>query len=345
MKITNLVFAFNLVATLCFSQTTLIPVTFIIEDFDTHKEIVAALVTVRQTALTQPTLANGKVKFENVPVGEIEYYIMKEGYQFGTGRVNVSSDLKTNNFRIPISKLDDKKILVTGEVSDAEGRDLKDAMVEVKIADQVRTVMSDASGNYSLDIAPSTKFPTSTMRIEVKKGDCKKIETVDIPRTNVVYKDFKLECSSQTNPPNPIKTNEVTNGSKPVSQKYTFEDGDFLFELTECKRQGNIVEFLISITAKKQDLTIDVTSWNTNNKYTHFFDNLGNEYKPSILKISNKTSKTGIIQTLIAKTPSVMTMIFDNTQIDAKTVTLLEVFYKVQHGDKRSLQFRGIEIK
>jgi len=197
MKIINLIFAFNLIADICLSQTTLVPVTFIIEDFDSHKEIVAALVTVRQTALTQPTLANGKVRFENVPVGEIEYYISKEGYQFETGRVNVSSDIKTNNFRIPISKLDDKKILVTGEVTDSEGRDLKDAWVEVKIADQVRTVMSDASGNYSLDIAPSTKFPTSTMRIEVKKGDCKKTGTVDIPRTNVVYKDFKLDCTTE----------------------------------------------------------------------------------------------------------------------------------------------------
>lgn len=143
------------------AQTTLVKVIFTVEDFDTRKGMPGALVQIRQTASTQPTLADGKVTFNNVPVGEIEYFIMKEGYQFETGRVNVSTDEKTNIFRISISKIDDKKILVTGEVTDSEGRDLKDALVEVKIADQVRTVTTDASGNYSADIAPSSKFPTS----------------------------------------------------------------------------------------------------------------------------------------------------------------------------------------
>ena len=178
-------FPFLFLCLLCVSsesiaQTTLVKVIFTVEDFDTHKGMPGALVQVRQTASTQPTLADGKVTFNNVPVGEIEYYIMKEGYQFETGRVNVSTDEKTNIFRIPISKIDDKKILVTGEVTDSEGRDIKDALVEVKIADQVRTVTTDASGNYSADIAPSAKFPSSTMRIEVKKGDCiirRKVDT------------------------------------------------------------------------------------------------------------------------------------------------------------------------
>lgn len=194
MKIANLIFALNFVSIVSFSQTTLVPVTFIIEDFDTHEEIVAALVTVRQTALTQPTLANGKVKFDNVPVGEIEYYIGKEGYQFETGRVNVSSDIKTNNFRIPISKLDDKKILITGEISDSEGHDLQDAIVEVKITDKIESTKTDASGNFSIRIAPNDKYPSENLRIEVKKDGCKLIETIEIPRTNVVYRDFKLVC-------------------------------------------------------------------------------------------------------------------------------------------------------
>jgi len=290
MKIINLIFAFNLIADICLSQTTIVPVTFIIEDFDSHKEIVAALVTVRQTALTQPTLANGKVKFENVPVGEIEYYIMKEGYQFGTGRVNVSSDIKTNNFRIPISKLDDKKILVTGEVSDAEGRDLKDVMVEVKIADQVRTVMSDASGNYSLDIAPSIKYPASTMRIEVKKGDCKKTENVDIPKTNVVYKDFKLDCAieSSENPEKSKKALASINGN-PVTQ--TIDNVKLI--VTKFEQVGSKATFYFTLENLSEAKSI--RQWHVHPNFSSMNDQKGNSYECQRIVLGNEQGKINLI--------------------------------------------------
>ncbi|MBK8920256.1 MAG: hypothetical protein IPM81_01920 [Saprospirales bacterium] len=176
-----------------------------------------ALVTVRQTAATQPTLADGKVTFNNVPVGEIEYFIMKEGYQFETSRVNVSTDEKTNIFRIPVSKIDDKKILVTGEVTDGEGRDVKDALVEVKIADQISTVKTDASGNYAVSIIPNPEFRSSQVKIEVKKGECKKTEIVDLPLGNVINKDFRLDCNSQQ-PANDGGRSKETSQTDPVGE-------------------------------------------------------------------------------------------------------------------------------
>lgn len=312
----RLIFCFNLITTICVSQTTLVPVTFIIEDFDTHKEVVAALVTVRQTALTQPTLANGKVKFENVPVGEIEYYISKEGYQFETGRVNISSDIKTNNFRIPISKLDDKKILVTGEVSDAEGRDLKDAMVEVKIADQVRTVMSDASGNYSLDIAPSTKFPTTTMRIEVKKGDCKKTETVDIPRTNVVYKDFKLECNSIVTPTETSKKPDDKKNTDKIYAKKSIDEVEV--RITGFEQSGNAFKLFFEWENKSiVDPKKEITLWGTDGNLQ---DQDSNSFGSSRMRVGNV--ETGVVNLIQGNT----TKGFIEFEVGNQKITKINLF-------------------
>lgn len=217
MRIALLFLCMLVISSKSISQTTLVKVIFIVEDFDTHKGMAGALVTVRQTAATQPTLADGKVTFNNVPVGEIEYFIMKEGYQFETSRVNVSTDEKTNIFRIPVSKIDDKKILVTGEVTDGEGRDVKDALVEVKIADQISTVKTDASGNYAVSIIPNPEFRSSQVKIEVKKGECKKTEIVDLPLGNVINKDFRLDCNSQQ-PANDGGRSKETSQTDPVGE-------------------------------------------------------------------------------------------------------------------------------
>lgn len=283
MRIALLLLTLLFISSESIAQTTLVKVVFIVEDFETHKGIAGALVTVRQTASTQPTLADGKVTFNNVPVGEIEYFIMKEGYQFETGRVNVSTDEKTNIFRIPISKIDDKKILVTGEVTDSEGRDLKDAWVEVKIADQVRTVMTDASGNYSADIAPNPKFPSSTMRIEVKKGDCKKTETVDIPRTNVVYKDFKLDCKTGTVVLDPPSTEKLG----------TLTADNYKIIVTKFEQVGNKATFYYTLENLSEAQS--VREWHVHRNFSSLIDQKGNSYDCQKVVIGNSEDRLNLI--------------------------------------------------
>lgn len=323
------------------AQTTLVKVIFTVEDFDTRKGMPGALVQIRQTASTQPTLADGKVTFNNVPVGEIEYFIMKEGYQFETGRVNVSTDEKTNIFRISISKIDDKKILVTGEVTDSEGRDLKDALVEVKIADQVRTVTTDASGNYSADIAPSSKFPTSSMRIEVKKGDCKKTETVDIPRTNVVYKDFKLDCKN-----NPIEGKPNTNGNNQTgttssSQKMT--KGYLTFELISSIQSGETVECTIKIISKDRD--IDILMFRQKVKIV---TQNGNEFEVAQIRLGDKISQgnawTPVTKGLVEGIPINCVLVFNGVKENVSQIPKFETHFHTPDLDWFQLIFRNVKL-
>lgn len=320
MKLNALLFLFGLSATVGVSQTTLVSTTFIIDDFDSHKEIVGALVSVRQVALTLPTLAGGKVRFDNVPVGEIEYYIMKEGYQFETGRVNVSTDVKTNVFRVALSKLDDKKILVTGEVTDGEGRDLKDAWVEVKIADQVRTVTTDASGNYSADIAPSVKYPSSMMRIEVKKGDCKKSETVDIPRNNVVYKDFKLDCKAGSKEPSESTDKTKKTSPQPAIAKFTKEN--WVFEVIACTQSDDRVECNVRVTSIGQDHDLRP------NGSKRIISSTGNEYQLTEIKLGDKINQE---KSFVANVPVNCLFVATNVSENIDVIAKLEVFFTIDN--------------
>jgi hypothetical protein len=328
MRFTLLFLSLLFISSESIAQTTLVKVIFIVEDFDTHKGVAGALVTVRQTASTQPTLADGKVTFSNVPVGEIEYFIMKEGYQFETGRVNVSTDEKTNVFRIPISKIDDKKILVTGEVTDGEGRDVKDAWVEVKIADQVRTVMTDASGNYSVDIAPSIKFSSTTMRIEVKKGDCKKTEMVDIPRTNVVYKDFQLNCKME-NKNEELKNNQTSSICDPESAPFQGGERGLSFSLCKCYYYNNKVACPIRVINQTKEIISTSIQVTGNYSNTRIFLDLGKVYLSTSGTILNPfLNSQGWIEG--AKIPTtkngvMLTIFFDKVQTSSKLIEGLEI--------------------
>jgi hypothetical protein len=188
-----------------------VPVVFIVSDFATSRTISNAQVSVRQAGwATKLTDSNGKVSFDNVPVGAINFIVTKDGYQLYEGEQNLSSEVKSNTFKIPLTSIPTTKdkILVTGEVIDKDGRDIEGAWVEVKAANIVQNGLTDKSGNYSIEISLNTGYTVSNLAIEAKKGDCKVKQNVDIPRGNVVYKDIKLDCAAEDEK-NPDKTSEV----------------------------------------------------------------------------------------------------------------------------------------
>ncbi len=309
------------------SQTA-VPVVFIIDDADAHKDIVGAMVSIKQTGYnTKPTGANGKVSFENVPVGEIEYNIMKEGYQFNTGRVNVSSETKSNTFRVSLLKMptaDDKKILVTGEVNDVEGNDLKDAWVEVKIVDVVRTVMTDESGNYSADITPNPQFPATFVRIEVKKGDCKKTEKVEMNRTNVIYKDFKLDCIDGK----PISGGgdiPVDPGVKPLVIKGPLADKSsdgVKMSVDRFEQRGSTATFYITLenmTAAKAIREIYLGG-----DQSELVDQDGNSFTGNYATIGNGQGDGWVKAKLIYGTPVKGSIQFDVSAVQIKRAALLK---------------------
>lgn len=189
-----------LLSVLCFAQNTE-SVTFKVEDFNTNKIVVGAQISIKEAGwATKSTGADGKVLFEKMSMGEIHYTVLKDGYQRLDGAVNVTTKGDDNNFLLSLNKIpkpNEDKILITGEVNDTDGRDVEGALVEAKIANIIRTVQSDESGNYSLELALNGNPGGTKIFMEIKtKSGCKTKDAFDLPREVVVVKDFKLNCNS-----------------------------------------------------------------------------------------------------------------------------------------------------
>ena len=273
------------------------------------------------------TDSNGKVSFDNIPVGEIEYNVSKDGYQFTNGRVNATTEIKSNTFWVMLTKIPspgDNKILVTGEVTDAEGREVHRALVEVKIADVERTVETNESGNYSADIIPNSKYPNSQIRIEVKKGDCKKTDLIDMPRTNMVYRDFKLDCSSQTSGSNGEKTGGTTTTKPPMKGPLAEKTIDGIkLTVERFEQRGSIATFHFKLENMKA--AVSVQDVHVYTRECNMIDQDGNTYKGINASIGNSENGHGVGAKVVYSTPVKGFIQFEVGAIEIKKAALLKI--------------------
>jgi hypothetical protein len=168
----------------------------------TRKPISNASFTIKESGWTgKYTGVDGKVMFDkSIPVGEIYYVVTRDGFQGVDGRFNITTEVKSNTLSIELTKTPlpaGDKVLIRGEVTDKNNADVEGVLVEVKVADIIKTDTTDRSGNYFIEVELNkSSYQENMVRIEAKDRDCKKIETVYLPRTNVINKDFTLECSN-----------------------------------------------------------------------------------------------------------------------------------------------------
>jgi uncharacterized protein YdeI (BOF family) len=307
--------------------------------------VVGALVSIKQTGYqTKPTIGGGKVSFENVPVGQIDYNISKEGYQFKDYRQNVSAEIKNNTFRISLQKIpaaDDKKILVTGEVNDAEGNDVKDALVEVKIVDVFSTVKTDDGGNYSAYITPNPQFPATFVKIEVKKGDCKKTEKVDLNRTNVIYRDFKLDCTDGK-PSSVDGDNTLGGGVKPPVTKGPIDKKSLngvQLSVDRFDQRGSTATFYFTL----ENLTA-ATSIRPTGMYAtsaELVDQDGASYVSNYVSIGNGQGSDWVEVKLIYGNPVKCSLQFDVGAVQVKKAAML----KFDLYDYGQIEFVNLSLK
>lgn len=167
----------------------------------TGKPIVNAYCTIKEAGWTgKNTGVDGKVVFDkSLPVGEITYVVTRDGFQGLDGRFNITTEVKSNTLRLELAKTplpESDKVLIRGEVTDKNKQDIAGAIVEVKIGNIIKSDTTDRSGNYLIELELSkSSYPENAVRIEIKDRSCKKVETVSLPRSNVINRDFELDCS------------------------------------------------------------------------------------------------------------------------------------------------------
>ncbi len=326
-----------------FSQS-LVPTWFTIEDDETHKTIPGAMVSIKQAGYdTKPTGGDGRVKFENVPVGQIDFHVMKDGYQFQTGQVNVSAETKNNTFRISLFKMPSPKdptILITGEVNDAEGHDVEKALVEVKIADVVRTVETDAGGNYSLDIVPNPNFPANTARIEVKKGNCKKTDILELTGAKVFYKDLKLDCAGSGNGGTQSGTSPASgvpvSTASPLAEKTI---AGIRLAIDRCEQRTNT--FTIYYTLENMTASPSIRETRIDARQGELIDQDGNGFYSNYVTIGNNQGSGYVGAKIIYGTPVKGSIQFDVGAIKVSRVAMFQVNL-FGHGNA---EFTNVRIK
>lgn len=171
----------------------------IVTDKENGNPISNATVIVKESGWTPKTTgADGVVFFnKSMPVGEINFIVNKDGYQSKEGAFNITTEEKSNTLNIRMTKNQEDKILLTGEILDENDKELKGATIELKYGDVIKTGISDASGNYSVELKINqATYGDNTLQIKIKYNECKKSETIDLTRKTVIYKNFKLDCSN-----------------------------------------------------------------------------------------------------------------------------------------------------
>ncbi len=323
-----------LTAAQCLSQTFSSLAIFVSED-ETGKPIAGASVIIKEAGWATKTTGNdGKAFFDkSMPVGEIHYIVSKEGFQGLEGTFNITTEEKSNSLKIIVSKFRDDRLLITGEVVDDNDRDLEGAIVEVKVADIIKTAKTDASGNYKIELTLNrTQYDVSTLKLEAKCGNNsgKKTETIDLTRRNVIYKDFKLNCGTVlTDPKLP-----------PVIS--TFEQAGFLFELQECKLTGGkvVCKFLITSKGHDTEIMVDVTS-----EQSRIFDTEGNEYKLVEAKVSDVTENYQWLRKSVVKDIPVKSSFSFGNSIQITKIAKMQISCRDLYGDYFIVDLRNIPVK
>ena len=154
---TPLVMKYLIIALVCFSTSvnsfsqSFSSLVAFVTDKDSGLPISNASIVVKEAGWSSKTTgSDGKAFFDkSMPIGEIRYIVSKDGYQGIEGTFNITTVVKSNTLNIKLSKFRDDRLLITGEVVDEDERDLQGAIVEVKVANIVRTATTDASGNYN----------------------------------------------------------------------------------------------------------------------------------------------------------------------------------------------------
>ncbi|MBK8968373.1 MAG: carboxypeptidase regulatory-like domain-containing protein [Lewinellaceae bacterium] len=270
----------------CFSQTFSSLAIFVSED-ETSKPVAGASVIIKEAGWAAKTTgSDGKAFFDkSMPIGEIHYIISKEGYQGVEGTFNITTEEKSNTLKIKLSKFRDDRILITGEVVDDNDKDLEGAIIEVKVADIIKTSKTDPSGNYKIELTLNrTQYDVNTLKLEAKCGNNsgKKVETIDLTRRNVIYKDFKLNCRNEVSPPpspSGVLGRQVVNNMELV--------------LTGFEQVGSKATF--HFTLENKSAAESVREFHVHNNFSEMNDQEGNVYDCKNISLGNGQKKINLI--------------------------------------------------
>lgn len=274
--------------------------------------------------------SDGKIFFQDVPVGEIHYFVARDGYNGADGAFNITTIPKNNTLRITLAKKPTQKasmMLISGEVVDEGGNDVNGAKVEIRAGRSIQNVTTDESGNFNIDInLDEIENGVTEFLLEVTKNNCKKKDKFVIPKNKYLYKEVVINCK----------------GDGGGGSDWKKKIGEWDFELTRCEKNGNSVICNFIIKSNYRDRKFGIGGYNG---YSILYDDLGNEYRAVHAKVGDKQDNSYAEKILIANIPIEGTVTFSNISTQAKKISLLDFSIWGDDVSVKRIQFRDVPIK
>ena len=177
-----------------------------------------------------------------------------------------------------------------------------------------------------------SEYDVSTLKLEAKckNGSGKKVETIDLTRRNVIYKDFKLSCTS----------NSV---EAPILKK--FEKGPWVISLSECKQSGSNINCTLSIVNNAKDAEFSIFPKGT----SRIFTNNGYEYSLGEVRLADKfisDDNYEIFKSVVKGVPIKATLTFVDVPEDVDLIKKMEVSCRDLHDlNYFPFTFNDVKIK
>lgn len=321
------------------------PVSFLLTDSETGEPIEDADLAIKEIGYQSRSSNNrGTIYFDLVPIGEIHYIITKDGYVGADGVFNVTSIPKDNTLRVSLSKIPNSSsnsILVSGEVFDSNGKEIPGAEIELRAGRVLKRSKADDSGNYFVEFnLDELKYGINEFQLEVSTDTdgCKKRERFPIPKNNYIFKEVILDCN-------------VSNGSNNDSSGQDSKSSDILkfddweFKIDRVNKRGNSLTVHFIVKSYHRDKTIRVFG-HGGPVGSPLYDDVGNVYYASGLKVGNTEITTYVDQYLVAGVPYKGKITYSNISSQASKISLIQFAYQiVNQGEYFSFGNTGLEFR
>ena len=174
------------------------PVVFQIVDSQSGKPLEGAEVYIQQLGHGKKTSnGEGKVYYESVPAGKIDFTIILDRYEVSNGSINISEETKSNTPKIELTrKLDKDKVLITGQVVDKKGRGVEGLKVDVRSGNIKYETQTEKGGYFSteFDLKRLKQYNVKEFFISVGSDKCSIQDKIPIPQNNYVFRPLSLDC-------------------------------------------------------------------------------------------------------------------------------------------------------
>ncbi|MFO7896166.1 MAG: hypothetical protein R6U84_04470 [Candidatus Cloacimonadales bacterium] len=143
--------------------------------------------------------------------------------------------------------------------------------------------------------------------------------------------------------PEPQPDPQPDSQPEPSAWDITAERLGIEFTVTYVEMFDNQLLIRLSLLNNKDDKEVQIRGWH-GDKYTRFFDNDGNEYKPEKVTLANQSQQRDVKSMLIQDIPTTATIQFKDVKNSAENIAKFDLGIWTEESGYFHVSFRDLQI-